>query len=145
MTTTTNERLETIAHLLVDSQKGYAEAADIAEDSAIKQMFADRARERAALVDSFTRLVPGLGMADRDDGTVAGAGHRLFINLRRLVQDDTRVALAEVERGEETLLTALREALDDSQLGGQERGLIADLHERVLADRDRFAALKRAW
>jgi uncharacterized protein (TIGR02284 family) len=144
MTTTTSERFETIAHLLVDSQKGYAEAADIADDAGIKQMFADRARERATIVEAFRRHMPGLDVRP-DDGTVAGAGHRLFINLRRLVQDDTRVALSEVERGEDTLLTALRDALDDSQLTGTERGLIADLHERVLADRDRFAALKRAY
>lgn len=142
--TASHDRFRNIAKMLVDSQKGYSEAAEIAKDPHIQKMFAERAAERARLVGNISRASPGFH-ADPDEGTVAGAGHRMFLNLRRLVQDDTKVALSEVERGEEAFLSSLRDALDDQSLTGAERGLVAELHTQVLADKERFATLARAY
>ena len=132
---------ETIAQLLADSQKGYSEASEIADDPQVKQMFADRAQRRAALMQELERTLPGLGRR-QEEGSAAGAAHRVFINLRRLVQDDTRVALAEVERGEATLLETLQDALNDTSLAQEERSMVGRLIEEVSADHDRFASMK---
>jgi uncharacterized protein (TIGR02284 family) len=136
------DHLERITQLLVDSQRGYSEAAEIADDPHIAQMFASRASRRAALAAEFASVLPRV---DADDGTAAGTAHRMFVNLRRLVQDDTRVALGEVERGESAFEEALDRALDDTQLTGQARAAISRLHDEVRSDRDQFAALKEAY
>jgi uncharacterized protein (TIGR02284 family) len=133
---------ETIAQLLADSQKGYSEASHIAEDPQVKQMFADRARQRAEMMQEMEHALPGLGTRRDDDGTAAGAAHRVFINLRRMVQDDTRVALAEVERGEATFLETLQDAVNDTSLTTEQRGFVGRLIEQVSADHDRFASMK---
>jgi uncharacterized protein (TIGR02284 family) len=133
---------ETIAQLLADSQKGYSEAAEIADDPQVKQMFAERAQQRAALMQELDTAVPGVRSRDHDEGTASGAAHRVFINLRRLVQDDTRVALAEVERGEGTFLETLQDAVNDTSLTSQQRAIVGRLIEQVSADHDRFASMK---
>lgn len=133
--------LENLYQMLVDSQKGYEEAAEIADSAPIAEFFANRARERADLIADFASIVPGLSAA-REEGTATGAAHRLFINLRRMVQDDTKVALAEVERGESAFLTAIETALDDNDLVGEERQLVADLHDEVRADQSVFAEMR---
>ena len=139
---TSSADFETIAQLLADSQKGYSEAAQIADDPQVKQMFADRAQRRASLMQELEQTLPGLGTRRQEDGTAAGAAHRVFINLRRLLQDDTRVALAEVERGEATFLEALQDALNDTSMSTPERSLVGRLIEEVSADHDRFADMK---
>jgi uncharacterized protein (TIGR02284 family) len=133
--------IDNIFHMLVDSQKGYAEAADIADSPRIAELFAERARDRQDFVNRFTAVFPAAA-AERDEGTTAGAAHRLFINLRRMVQDDTKVALAEVERGESAFLEALENALEDDELVGEERQMVSELYDDVLADRDQFAEMK---
>lgn len=135
----TSDRINEIYKMLVDSQKGYAEAAEIADDPAISQMFSQRAHERQMLIARFPLGLDG--QASNDGGSVAGAAHRLFINLRRMVQDDTKVALAEVERGESTFLEAIDSALDDDDLVGADRQLMSDLREQVMDDRNEFAGL----
>jgi uncharacterized protein (TIGR02284 family) len=139
----TNTRLDAIARMLVDSQKGYEDSAQIAKDPAVARMFAERARRRMALKREFAGILPSLDATDRE-GSIAGGAHRAFIELRRLVQDDTRVALSEVERGETAFLEALDEALADRDLTAAERSAVARLHEEVRTDRDAFAALNPA-
>jgi uncharacterized protein (TIGR02284 family) len=139
---TSSADFETIAQLLTDSQKGYSEAAQIADDPQVKQMFADRAQQRAQMIQEIERVMPGLGTRRDEDGTAAGAAHRVFINLRRMVQDDTRVALAEVERGEATFLESLQDAINDTSLTTEQRGFVGRLLEQVSADHDRFASMK---
>jgi uncharacterized protein (TIGR02284 family) len=142
---TSSADFETIAQLLADSQKGYSEASQIADDPQVKQMFADRAQQRAALMQELEQVLPGLGTRRHEEGTATGAAHRVFLNLRRLVQDDTRVALAEVERGEGTFLEALQDALNDTSLTSAERGIVGRLIEQVSADHDRFASMKAMY
>ncbi len=137
-------RLDEIYELLVDSQKGYSEAAEIADSPAIARMFAERARERQSMVGRFSQLLPQASL-DRNGGTASGGAHRLFLNLRRMVQDDTKVALSEVERGESAFLEAIERALDDNDLVGQERQLVSELHHEVMEDRDAFAGMNERF
>ena len=136
--------LENIYQMLVDSQKGYAEAAEIADAPNITEFFANRARERASLVEEFAAVLP-MAADPANAGTAAGTAHRLFINLRRMVQDDTKVALAEVERGESLFLEAIKSALDDTGLDGDERRMIADLNDEVRADQAVFAEMRASF
>lgn len=133
--------LENIYQMLVDSQKGYQEAAEIADAPNIAEFFANRAHERANLIEEFATIMPGMSRA-RDEGTVTGAAHRLFLNLRSLVQDDTKAALAEVERGESAFLEAIENALNDNDLDTAERQMVADLHDEVRADQSVFAEMR---
>ena len=133
--------LENIYQMLVDSQKGYEEAAGIADAPNISEFFANRARERASLVEEFATVVP-TAAGSPGDGTATGAAHRLFINLRRMVQDDTKVALAEVERGETAFLEAIQSALSDNELLSTERQMISDLQDEVRADQSVFAEMR---
>lgn len=139
---TGTETLHELRAMLVDSQRGYAQAAEVAEDAQYKTLFAERARQRAALISEFG-FDTGLASANTD-GTAAGAAHRLFLNLRALVQDDTHAAAAEVERGESAFVTALEAALNTHDLAASDRNWVARLYDHVRADRDRFAAMHKS-
>lgn len=139
---TGTERLHEIRRLLADSERGYREAAEIAENPEYKALFAERAAKRGALMRDFG-LEAGLGSVDAT-GTAAGAAHRLFLNLRALVQDDTHAAAAEVERGETAFVEALEAAMADRDLAASDRTMVERLYDQVRADRDRFKAMHRS-
>lgn len=139
---TGTERLHTIRQMLADSQRGYQEAAEVADDPQYKALFAERARERGQLMQEFG-LNAGLASID-NTGTLSGAAHRAFLNLRALVQDDTHAAAAEVERGESAFVEALEAALNDHDLASTDRMWVSRLYDHVRADRDRFAAMHRS-
>jgi uncharacterized protein (TIGR02284 family) len=140
METRMAHQLDRVARLLADSCKGYSEAAEIADDPALKEMFLDRSRRRRAIMDEFREVLPAT-MAGEEGGSTPGAAHRLFINLKRLVQDDTKVALTEVERGESMFVEALDEAARDTMLTGNARTLVDRLRTEVENDRNRFSQM----
>ncbi|MGL6044595.1 MAG: DUF2383 domain-containing protein, partial [Sandaracinobacteroides sp.] len=74
--------IENLKRMLVDSQRGYAEAAEVAENSAISNAFRERAHERAEMARELQFDT------DYDDeapeGTFTGSAHRLFMNLKSL-------------------------------------------------------------
>lgn len=134
------KRLDRLANLLVDSARGYHEASQVAGDPQLANQFSMLADERARLVDKFQEKIEKRDGDPDVSGTLGASAHRLFMNLRSLFENDTKAAIAEVERGEETLNEAFQDVLDDTTLDADVRSFIRSSFDNVRQGQERWAS-----
>ncbi|MCB9185036.1 MAG: PA2169 family four-helix-bundle protein [Flavobacteriales bacterium] len=138
--------LNDLHDLLEDSRKGYHEAAERAEDPAVKLMLDGFARERmpliTALVTERLRLDPSY---EPSNGTIKGDLHRAWMDIRdTLSSTDNANVLSECERGEKYLLDRYDDVLKLESLpvetGNLLRSQRAKVHENLNVVRERRRA-----
>jgi uncharacterized protein (TIGR02284 family) len=132
-----------------DGEQGFLKAAEDATDPKLKTLFADRAEECARAVRELQARVVQLGGKPEDRGSVGGALHRGWVDVKSALSSrDNHAILAECERGEDVAKKRYREALD-KELPADIRALIElqfqgviQNHDRIRDLRDQYATLK---
>jgi uncharacterized protein (TIGR02284 family) len=138
------EALEALTSTLTDSINGYEEAAEVASDPGISAFLRQKAQERRGVTSEFRTRIASLGGNSDVSGSASAALHRRFLDLRSMFQNDTKAAVAEVERGEGYLKERFETFMADEKLSAQTRDLIRSTYERVRFDHARWDQLKRA-
>jgi uncharacterized protein (TIGR02284 family) len=138
----TIEVLNDLIEVSRDGEQGFQTCADDAKDPALKSYFticASRCRESARiLADHVTRL----GGSPEERGSVVGAAHRAWVDLKTaLASNDDLAVLQECERGEDAALEAYRDALKKS-LPGDVRAVIQGQTDGVQQNHDRIRAMR---
>ncbi|MVW71297.1 MULTISPECIES: PA2169 family four-helix-bundle protein [unclassified Bordetella] len=132
-----------------NGEKGFLAAAEDTKTAELKMLFESRARDCAAGAAELQTVVSQLGGKPEDSGTVAGAIHRGWTNLKAAVagRDDLAI-LEECERGEDVAKAqysdALKEALPENIRAIVERqyqGVLRN-HDQVRDLRNRYKAMK---
>jgi uncharacterized protein (TIGR02284 family) len=140
--------LRNIHDLLVDSRKGYAEAAARVEDTRVKGLLSAFAQERAQLesdVENELRTQDP-DTANRDGGTLKGDLHRTWMQLRdSLTKSENANVLAECERGEGYLLKWYDELLKKDDLLPSTRMLASSQRAKVQGNVERIEQLRRTY
>lgn len=140
--------LHNIHDLLVDSRKGYMEAAERVEDDRVKSLLVAFAQDRTALegsVDAELRLQDPEA-EHRDGGTVKGGLHRAWMDLRdSLTKSDNANVLSECERGEGYLLMRYDEVLKKEGLQAGTRTLANAQRTQVQKNMDRIKDLRKQF
>ena len=77
------------------------------------------------MIPKFQARVRAAGGDPDTEGGALGAGHMAFMELRSLVQDDTRTAVAEVLRGEKYLVDELTATSQDTEISPATRRFAA--------------------
>lgn len=118
--------LNDLHDLLEDSRKGYAEAADRADDPAVKRMLSRFSTARAPLIGDLTGQRRQM---DKDyepsKGTIKGDLHRTWMEVRdALSGKENANVLSECERGEKYLLDRYDEVMKDDELPADVRQLL---------------------
>jgi uncharacterized protein (TIGR02284 family) len=140
--------LHNIHDLLVDSRKGYKEAAERVEDDRVKALLMAFSQERTALeasVDAELRIQDP--EADHDDGgTIKGDLHRAWMDLRdSLSKSENANVLSECERGEGYLLMRYDEVLKKDDLQPATRSLANAQRAQVQKNVDRIKDLRKQF
>jgi uncharacterized protein (TIGR02284 family) len=138
------EALKALASTLTDSINGYEEAAEVASDPGISAFLRQKASERRAITSEFRNKIASLGGKPDVNGSATAALHRRFLDLRSIFQNDTKAAVAEVERGEGYLKERFERFMADQNVSGSTRELIRTNYERVRFDHNRWDQLKQA-
>lgn len=113
-----NECIETCT----DAERGYASASAAVRDIELKRLFQDRSRQRTEFAIALQALIASLGSMPENQGTVKGAAHRAWIELRRVLDGGgDHVIVDECIRGEKASLDRYRRALDRAPLGDMPR------------------------
>ena len=125
--------LNDLHDLLVDSRKGYAEAAQRAEDPTVKSMLDKFSSSRepliAALNSERRRLDPE---HEPSNGTLKGDMHRAWMDVRdALSTTENANVLSECERGEKYLLDRYDEVMQDKELPPATRALLQEQRSKV--------------
>ena len=144
----TIERLQDLIRINIDSAKGFREAADTLDDDHVRlrSQFHQLAETRKRFADDLQSMVRSSNEEPADDGTLKGAAHRWWLNLRGLFEGgDAHAILAEAERGEDEIKelyeTTLKETADSPahQVLQSQYRAVKEGHDWVRDLRDAFA------
>ena len=127
-----------------DGQEGFKEAAEGVERSDLKSLFYEFSQQRSQFVGELQSLVRSLGGDPEKSGSVAGALHRGWINIKAAVtgKDDGAI-LNEAERGEDSAKNAFKDAIKEA-LPANVLETIQKQFAAVQAAHDRVKALRDA-
>jgi len=132
-----------------DGEKGFRKAAEDTKDTTLKQLFTGRAEDCARGAHELQDVVQRLGGKPQTGGTVGGALHRGWVDIKSAVTHRSDHAiLEECERGEDVAKKNYRDALDKelpadvrAVVERQYQGVIEN-HDRIRDLRDQYAAAK---
>lgn len=141
--------LNNLIETLNDGQEGFRSAAEDIQSPDLKSLFTKYSSQRAQFAGELKELVLTLGDSPADGGSVAGAVHRGWIDLKAaLMSKDDHAILAECERGEDVAVAAYRKALEEElpahvrAVVQRQAGDVKSAHDRVRNLRDSLAATK---
>ena len=127
-----------------DGQEGFKQAAEGVERSDLKSLFYEFSQQRAQFVGELQELVRSLGGDPEKSGSLSGAIHRGWINIKAAVtgKDDGAI-LNECERGEDTAKNTYKAALEEA-FPANATDLIQQQYQAILSAHDRVKALRDA-
>lgn len=127
-----------------DGQEGFKEASGGVENGKLKTFFNERALERAKYAGDLQALVQTLGGDPEKSGSIAGAIHRGWMNIKTaVVGKDEASILNECERGEDSAKASYQKALDET-LPDYVRETLQNQYEGVLASHDQVKIMRDA-
>jgi uncharacterized protein (TIGR02284 family) len=127
-----------------NGEEGFRTAAEGVSDQGIKTAFAKFSRDRWQMARDLQDEVQGLGGKPETAGSVGGAVHRGWMNIKSAVagNDDQKI-IAEAERGEDVAKAAYQSALEQ-ELPAQVRALVERQAVQVRAVHDQVRAMERS-
>jgi uncharacterized protein (TIGR02284 family) len=147
MASMNNEAISTLNNLIetcLDGKNGFNSAADGAQNAEYKRLFEQYAQQRAQYVGELQGEVRRLGGDPQNTGSVAGALHRGWIDIKSAVTGkDDHAILEEAERGEDSAMRNYQDALgqplppETQTLVRRQYQAIQEAHNRVRSLRDR--------
>ena len=139
ITSTLNNLIETSK----DGEQGFRTCAENAQSVELKQLFMRRAEDCARGAAELQAIVARLGKDPEDSGSVAGAIHRGWVNLKAAVANrDDLAILEECERGEDVAKASYRKALDSGDLPPDALAVVQKQYDGVLRNHDQVRALR---
>ncbi|MEZ6046445.1 MAG: PA2169 family four-helix-bundle protein [Planctomycetaceae bacterium] len=145
----TIEHIQDLICINIDAYDGLKESAELIADQRVATVFRELAQERSQIAKELQTYCEWNGEQARQEGSIAAAVHRAWINIRGMVSDgDAYAILAEAERGEDQIKHAYEKALKNSAgsamtdvLQAQYRKVKAG-HDRIRDLRDHYKAMK---
>ena len=122
----TDDAIGTVQNLIqlnIDSRDGFRYAADQLKGKGISAELLRFAQERDANATELTSFVDWNGEEAPRTGSYSASLHRSWMALRKMTSfNDLYAVAAEMERGEDTIVQAYRDAMRD--LAGTEVGIV---------------------
>ncbi len=114
MTADTVQTLNNLIQICRDGESGFRHAAESLNDNGLKNELMQYSYNRRDFAQRLQELVLTADEEVTERGSVAGAIHRGWMNIREAVSSHDRYAiLAECERGEDAALKAYRSAAEE--------------------------------
>jgi uncharacterized protein (TIGR02284 family) len=146
VTSVLNELVETSK----DGERGFRKAAEDAHDAQLKTLFVSRAEDCSRGARELQDVVQRLGGKPETGGTVSGALHRGWTDVKSAVAGRTDYSiLADCEKGEDVAKKNYHDALEKDLpadvrivVEKQFQGVLQN-HDRIRDLRDQFAAARK--
>jgi uncharacterized protein (TIGR02284 family) len=126
-----------------DGEEGYRKAAENVQRTDLQSVFREYATQRAQFANELQREVARIGGKPETSGTVGGAMHRGWLDVKGSVTGkNEHNVLEEAERGEDAAVKAYQEALgkdlpsDLRSVVEHEYQLIQRAHNQIRSMRD---------
>ena len=137
--------LNSLIELNRDGQSGFKEAAEKIEAPQVKQFCFEQSRSRAQFVGELQPLVHSLGSEPDNTGSVAGALHRGWIDLKSALGGGDQAILAAIETGEDHAVNEYKKALAETlpahvhAIVERQFQSVKQAHDKVKSMRDKLA------
>lgn len=136
--------LNDLIHVCHDGEYGFKTAADAITDTAVRDELSEYSTQRRQFADELQFRVTSVGDKPPEHGSMIGALHRGWMDLRTAISTNDRYAiLAECERGEDAAVAAYRKAME-SDLPPEYESIVQLQYEDILRTHDRIKALRDA-
>jgi uncharacterized protein (TIGR02284 family) len=127
-----------------DGEEGFRALSEQVENPNLKIAFRTAAERCSEGADELIQEIRRLGGDPSDAGSVAGAVHRAWTNVKSMVTGmNEHALLEEAERGEDAAKSAYQSALEQ-ELPMEVRTIIQRQYQGVLANHDRVRQLRDA-
>ncbi len=133
--------LNSLIELNRDDQKGFQEAAEKIEATQIKTFCLEQSRSRAHFVGELQTQVHSLGSEPENTGTVSGALHRGWMDLKAALGGGDHAILAATETAEDHAINAYSKALTES-LPADVRDIVKRQFESVKQSHSKVKSLR---
>ena len=134
--------LNTLIEISRDGASGFKTCAEGAKDVGLKAFFQTRVRQCEEAVRELHAEVRRYGGDPDATGSITGALHRAWVNIRTAVtSNDDLAVLEECERGEDAALAAYRDALKED-LPKELKPLIQKQYEGAKENHDRVRNMR---
>ena len=144
-TKTAISTLNSLIETCNDGAQGFQTAAQELKDSSVKELFNKYGRERAQFAEELRREVQRLGGDPEEGGSMSGAAHRGWMNIKSAIAGNSDSAIiAEAERGEDVAVESYDKALLQTDLPPQVQSTIQRQFAQVKSAHDRVRDLKRS-
>ncbi len=135
---TLNDIIETCK----DGEEGFRTCADNVQNTELQRMFRERSQRCTESVKELQSEVRRLGGDPDTHGSVSGALHRGWLNVKSAITGkDEAAVLAECERGEDVAVQHYQDALRED-LPSDVRNLIERQYQGVMANHELVRGLR---
>jgi uncharacterized protein (TIGR02284 family) len=132
------EALNSLIEVCRDGQYGFEQAAKGVDDAALRAELIQYSMQRRDFAAALRQVLREQGEEPDDSGSVSGALHRGWINVRQAIaKSDKTAVLSECERGEDAAVSAYRDAMARPVPGGiddlveMQYASIRRVHDRI--------------
>jgi uncharacterized protein (TIGR02284 family) len=139
-TSTAITTLNSLIAICHDGESGFAQAAGAVKTPHVRALFERFSRQRAEMARELESEVRKLGGTPSTGGSVTGAIHHEWMNIKSIVTGgDEAAIIAEAERGEDAAKAAFTGALKDPLPAGarelveQQAAIVKVAHDEVRA------------
>ncbi|MFG0328507.1 MAG: PA2169 family four-helix-bundle protein [Phycisphaerales bacterium] len=140
----TIKKVQDLISINIDSEKGFAKAAENIEDASLADHFRRIGTERGRFARELQNYVEWKGEDAEDDGSLQGKMHRWWIDIRGTVQDGDRAAvLSEAERGEDKIKEMYEDTLKETA-GSEMNSVLQNQYAAVKKAHDQIRDLRDA-
>ncbi len=123
-----------------DAERGYATASADVRNIELKRLFHDRSRQRTEFAIALQAMIASLGASPENQGTLKGAAHRAWIEVRRALDGkNDNLIVEECLRGEAASLDTYKQALKRAPLEDMPRSardLVSSQVKAIESSRD---------
>lgn len=125
-----------------DGEEGFRKSAEDVTRTDLKSLFNEYSRQRAQFASELQMEVSRIGGSPEQSGSVSGAVHRGWIDVKSAVSNrDDHAILEEAERGEDSAVKSYRDALG-KDLPADLRASILKQSEQIQQAHDRVRSMR---
>jgi len=137
------DTLRSVIQTLIDGQEGFRTTADELKSETLRNLFLAESLKRAEFRGALETLLHQEGVHDIDEiGTVSGALHRAWGDIKAIFADSDRSLLATAEQAEDAAVKTYTEALQKElplpvrQILSSQSAHIQTVHDSIKSARD---------
>lgn len=128
------DKLNTLLERTYDAEKGFKKAAENVKDVNLKSYFERKAQERYDFGHQLKSEIKSFGQDTEKGGSVAGAAHRAWMDVKALFSsDDEESMLEESIRGEEKALSDYDDILNETSLPLSTKNILEEQRAQIAA------------